>query len=314
MALLANGGARIVLPAHCVLGRSSTCTIRLGSGQASSEHARISYRQSQESAWVLRDLSSKNGTFVNGQCLPHGGSHTLSEGDRLAFGDPAVVWILEDASAPTAMARRLVTGELLAAEDGLLALPSPAEPLATLFEAEGRRWAIELDGQLRAAEDGETIEAGGEAFVLHLPISPVSTVEAQAPVPAEEAELQFRVSRDEEAVEVAARGRVLPPRAHHHTWLTLARARLRDRESAHLAEPQRGWLFVDDLCRTLSMDENKLNVEIYRIRKDAASLGLPGAAAMIERRRASRQLRIGTDKVVVLEMDRAPGGRPQGTA
>jgi len=296
MALLANGDARTVLPAHGIFGRSSTCTVRLASGQASSEHARISYRNG---TWTLRDLGSKNGTFVNGECLPRGASRALCQGDALAFGDSEVVWILEDASAPTAVARRLPTGEMLVAEDGLLALPSPTHPAATLFEVEGRKWEIDLDGEIRPVEDGETIEAGGETFALHLPISPVSTIEARAPEPSRPVDLVFRVSSDEEAVEVTAQGRVLTPRAHHYTWLTLARARLRDREAAALAEPQQGWLFVDDLCRMLSMDENKLNVEIYRIRKDAASLGLASAAVVIERRRASRQLRIGTDRILV---------------
>lgn len=301
MALLANGDARVVLPAHGVIGRSSACTIRLATPRASSEHARIWYR---DGAWTVRDLNSKNGTLVNGERLPPGGSRALSEGDRITFGDDSATWTLEEAAAPVAMARRLATGELIPGETRILALPSADEPRATIFEAEGRTWAIEIDGQLRAVEDGETITVGGEAFVLHLPVSPVSTVEAPAAGPSlEDVELVFRVSRDEEAVEVTMAGQALPPRAHHYTWLTLARARLRDRDAARLVEPQRGWLFVDDLCRMLSMDENKLNVEIYRIRKDAASLGLSSAAGMVERRRPTRQLRMGTERVVVLGME-----------
>jgi hypothetical protein len=301
MAVLTNGGARLVLPAHCIVGRSSTCALRLATAQASSEHARLSYR---DGTWTVRDLSSKNGTLVNGERLAPGGARVLAAGDTLTFGDSTATWTLVDASPPAAMARRLATGELIVAEDHLLALPSPDDPRATLFEAESRRWAIELDGHLRAVDDGETIEVGGELFALHLPLSPLSTIEAQAPAAAvADIELRFRVSRNEEAVEVTMADRALPPRAHHYTWLTLARARLRDRELASLTEPQRGWLFVDDLCRMLAMDENKLNVEIYRIRKDAGSLGIVNAAGMIDRRRASRQLRIGTERVVVVGME-----------
>ncbi|WP_437760210.1 hypothetical protein [Sorangium sp. So ce1389] len=86
------------------------------------------------------------------------------------------------------------------------------------------------------------------------------------------------MSRDEDHVEVSValpRGaHVLPPRAHHYTLLTLARARPRDQGAPSLAEPQRGWRFVDELCRSLAMEESRLNVEIYRIRQDFAALGL----------------------------------------
>ena len=151
------------------------------------------------------------------------------------------------------------------------------------------------------------LHIAGQSFVLHLPVAVLQTADAPgAGATLEAVALSLRVSRDEEHVEVAVDGqagsRVLPPRAHHYTLLTLARARLRDEREPTLAEPQRGWLFVDDLCRSLSMEEGRLNVEIYRIRQDFAALGLGDAASVVERRRGSRQVRLGMSRLAISSM------------
>src|SRR5262249_45724746 len=156
----------------------------------------------------------------------------------------------------------------------------------------------------RAARDGEVVTLAGVAFMLHLPVTSASTADA---VPMRrrlsDVELRFRVSRDEELVEVTVTGpegsHVLPPRAYHYTWLTIARARIRDRAASDLVEAQRGWVQIDELMRALRLDETHLNVEVHRIRQGMAALGIPDAASVIERRRGFRQLRLGTERVLI---------------
>jgi hypothetical protein len=305
MALLTRlgGGPVVALPAHALVGRSSACTLRLDDPLASGEHARLSYA---DRAWSVRDLGSRNGTWLNGARIEPGGVRALAAGDRIAFGNLAALWTLLDASPPVAMARRLVDDAMFAAVDGMLALPSPDAPEACVFEAKDG-WTAELAGEARAARDGEVLQVLGQLFVLHLPVSQPETADAP-PVGAtlKDLAVSLRVSRDEEHVEVAVEGRagpcVLPPRAHHYTLLTLARARLRDERAPSLAEPQRGWVFVDDLCQSLAIDEARLNVEIYRIRQDFAGLGLSDATSVVERRRGSRQVRLGTSRLVISSM------------
>lgn len=305
MAMLVKQGSeiRVALAAHALVGRSSSCTVRLDEPRASAEHARIEHRQG---AWTVRDLGSRNGTFFNGERLDRGGARPLAAGDELMFGGAGATWILADASPPVAMARRLLDGAILPATAGLLALPSADEPLASIVEADAGDWTVEVDGTARLAADGEVLSVGGQAFVLHLPTPLPVTVQGEGDEPSAGFQglgLALRVSHDEETVEVSLRARdglrVLSPRAHHYTLLTLARLRLRAREAPHLAEPQRGWVSVDDLCRMLGMDEVKLNVEIYRIRRDMAAHGLANAAQIIERRRGSRQLRLATEHVSI---------------
>jgi hypothetical protein len=294
------GGAYVALAAHCLVGRSPTCTLRVDEPLASREHARLQYAAG---GWTVRDLGSHNGTFVNGERLAAGATRALARGDRVGFGGPDAPWELSDASPPVAMARRLDDEGMLAADGGVLALPSPDAPLASVLE-EGGEWIVEVDGQARAARDGEVVTLAGAAFMLHLPVASAATADAgPARRGLSEVELRFRVSRDEEQVEVTVAGpagtHVLPPRAYHYTWLTIARARMRDR-AGDLVEAQRGWLQIDELMRALRLDETHLNVEIHRIRQGMAALGVPDGASVIERRRGFRQLRLGTERVVIL--------------
>jgi pSer/pThr/pTyr-binding forkhead associated (FHA) protein len=81
-------------PAHWVLGRSRSCTLRLpGDGTVSRQHCLIEVEEG--GAWI-QDLGSLNGTLVNGekigqrQAIRHGDAtmvqpprHGLQDGDEL---------------------------------------------------------------------------------------------------------------------------------------------------------------------------------------------------------------------------------------
>jgi len=64
------------------IGSSADCSIILPDFAVSTHHARISYRKDN---YVLVDLKSTNGTFVNGSRLPEDG-RVLEDRDLVAFG------------------------------------------------------------------------------------------------------------------------------------------------------------------------------------------------------------------------------------
>lgn len=72
--------------APLVIGRDGECQIVVASEHASRRHARI---EARGSAYVLRDLGSKNGTSMNGQ--PVNAEVTLREGDEIAV--PGGAWV-----------------------------------------------------------------------------------------------------------------------------------------------------------------------------------------------------------------------------
>ena len=49
-------------------------------------------------------------------------------------------------------------------------------------------------------------------------------------------------------------------------------------------------------------DGPRLNVDVFRVRRQLAALGIHGAAGIIERRPGSGQLRLGTDRVEVTKL------------
>ena len=50
--------------AHLLIGRSSACQIVLGDDTVSRRHAELRF---EDGRWLLRDLGSSNGTYVNGR-------------------------------------------------------------------------------------------------------------------------------------------------------------------------------------------------------------------------------------------------------
>jgi hypothetical protein len=69
--LLARLRARFAAPAlpelvgaHLVIGRSSSCQIVLADDTVSRRHAELRF---EDGRWLLRDLHSSNGTYVNGR-------------------------------------------------------------------------------------------------------------------------------------------------------------------------------------------------------------------------------------------------------
>ena len=67
-----------------VIGRSRSCDLRLPTGDASRRHAEIS---DTEQGFLLRDLASTNGTFVNGSRVSE---HLLRPGDRIEIGSSEI--------------------------------------------------------------------------------------------------------------------------------------------------------------------------------------------------------------------------------
>lgn len=79
---------------HLLIGRSKMCDIRALSQTVSRHHALISY--TPEGA-VLSDLSSTNGTYVDGYQIKY---HTLVAGETITVGDVKIEYLLEDERHP----------------------------------------------------------------------------------------------------------------------------------------------------------------------------------------------------------------------
>lgn len=270
----------------------------LRSPEVSSTHAALAWTGD---GWAVRDLGSRNGTFVGGERIQSGIDVDLKEGDVIAVGGVDETLTLTSADPPGPFA---TAGDATALGEGeMLPLPSADDPVGLVEYGSEDGWVALVDGAQRRIADGDTVRVAGHEWTVALPEAIVATVDVasrQATLAA--AGLDFRVSADEEYVELTVRlptGPVqLAPRAHHYPLLVLARAVLDD-AGRGVVPAECGWVYVADLLKMLKVSSNQLNLSNYRARRELEGLGVPDAQRLVERRRTTHQVRLGVSDVTV---------------
>jgi hypothetical protein len=295
---IATGKRHIISPSFLV-GRSHACALRLDSRRVSGEHATLRWNGS---GWTVRDLHSSNGTFVDERQVEPGQTTPIRAGMRIAFGDQANLFELTDDSPPVAVARP-VEGEPLLAQEGVLCLPEQGDPEYFIFEDDPGiwpgRWFVESrDGSCRRLGDREELCSGGRIWRIELPLMWERTSRRdETSLHIANIGLRIRVSSNEEHVEITIRHAgaeiPLPPRSHGYLLATLARQRVSDATKPGLAEADHGWVYVSDLMRMLDTSEMMINVFTRRARVQFQEANVIDAANLIERRRTSREMRLG---------------------
>jgi pSer/pThr/pTyr-binding forkhead associated (FHA) protein len=290
---------RFALGPRCLIGRHPACDLRVNEAAVSGEHAIVRW---VEGGWQLRDLGSRNGTFVDGRRIEAGERVQLRAASVFTLGGLASGFTLVDAAPPVLLARRKKTGETRTAADHVLVLPDDERPLAIIFETTSGQWMVEREGEANEpVVDHDLVVVDGQTWVVELPSSEQATWRGLIDFTLEKVEMRFTVSRDEEHVEITllkgARPMVLAPRSYHYMLLTLARQRIEDAEAP---EDERGWMHRDELNKMLGIDAMRLSVDMYRARKQLSDMGVQGADGLIERRPTTGQVRLGIERVEVV--------------
>jgi hypothetical protein len=180
--------------------------------------------------------------------------------------------------------------------------------LITFYQHESG-WRVEGEGGDRFASDQEVLEVHGTRWLIELPQGGLLLDDTTGSLSSRWTKfsligLRFNVSLDQEHVGVTLvvgrMDRVLPVRAYHELLLELARARISDRGRS-LPESECGWLYADELASMLKQEPTKINVDVFRARQQLAEEGVADAASLVERRSTTRQLRIGVERLEILE-------------
>lgn len=153
----ANAGKEIKIPKEqFVIGRGEDCHLRPKSDAISRRHCILVVSQTQV---VLRDLGSKNGTYVNGDRVE--GERVLKSGDNLKIG-PLEFQIVIDVGLPNGEKRPRVTNVKEAAARTFD---------SSVVDEDVSAWLEELDeiDKVRKAADPDTrqfkLEPGEEAAI-----------------------------------------------------------------------------------------------------------------------------------------------------
>jgi len=301
MATLQDENGQIVrLKGWHTVGRLPTSDLRIQSRKISNFHAVVHWDGAH---WILKDMGSTNGTWLDGEPIAAGISHPLSGGQTIRFSNNHH-WQVRSLEPPAAMAYPVEGGGPILAENGLIGLPNNEQPEASIYENGAMGWVVEREGSLNRVEDAELVLAGGRSWRLCLPQSVPNTIILASPTPQiNNIRLHFQVSLDQESIQMTAwHGHQAIPfrsRAHMELLLVLARQRINDEARGDLPTTEHGWLYRDDLARKLAIFDNRTHVYVHRARAQFAQAGIEGAASLIERRPDSGQVRIGVARLEV---------------
>jgi hypothetical protein len=258
----------------------------------STEHAVLFW---ERGIWQIRDLASRNGTYVNGERVVAGAPLPLGAGDRLSFGEAEKPWTLANVDDPEPCAYREGSRTPCFGKGGLLLLPDEGAPEASIY-ASAKRWVCERDGRVDEIESGERLVFAEGAWLLFLPgLTDAARSTKVAPFQLAEVTIEFHVSSDEERVDVrllqGSVARELPRQACLYTLLTLARFR----EGARRSD----WMPAEALVERLRCSREKLNVDIHRIRRLFQVAGVADASQIVERRNG-QELRCGGKAISIV--------------
>jgi hypothetical protein len=199
-------------------------------------------------------------------------------------------------------------GDPVFLDGDLLALPSNDDPRVTIYRDARGAWVLEQpDESILPITNLRTFQVDGHSwrFCCATDMQTTSLAVAPAELEVRHLQLSFSVSHDEEHVQLHMTCGVssfdMGARSHNYLLLTLARGRLEDANDG-VAEATCGWIYQEDLAHDASMAPPQLNIDVFRIRKQFAALGVVDAANIIERRPRTRQLRIGTGHISIAKL------------
>ena len=255
--------------------------------------------------WLLQD-SSSNGTFVNGKPVLKDAKYQLNTGDKINFASlSGDTWHIDDIAEPNSLLIPVTPGLPIVELQELAVLPSEDAPENTLYITASGDWVCESDAGTSVLKSGDLVGNSENTWRFLEAASSVKTlqVEVESQDMPEHIKVQFDVSQNEEHVSVQLMsGRQeydLGERNHHYLLLLLARKRLQDQAEGLLTAEQ-GWVDKQVLSKMLGQNENHINIQIYRLRKQLLnnlpkSLSLP---QIIERR--TREIRFSYTDIEIL--------------
>lgn len=286
-----------------LIGRSPTCDLCLPAtaAEVSRFHALIYWSEGQDDdGWWVRDLNSRNGTFIDGARLDPGREVRLAERGTIAFGARRDTWALDGTEPPPVVLIGHRPDHEIRLTGRALLLPHDDTPEAIVYHRRDTGWVLETDRDTRPLDGDHPFTIAGTTWRAIVPRAPAQTRGVPAAIT-----LVLTVSRDEEYVELCAErgGRTDRITAGNgsalYFLLALARRRLDDATTGE-PETEQGWIHTADAAREHKCSEQVLNQWVFRIRARLAAVGLD-ELDVIERRARTGLLRLGHPDIRVVE-------------
>lgn len=300
--LKSSTGSILELGSLTSIGRHPKSDIVLSDGSVSNLHATLSW--SNAGCWELRDAGSANGTQIDGVRLAPGERARVLVGAKLSFGTACLE--MHCGAPPAPELHREDSGLVLRAQSGMFDLTAYHTGPATVVEHVDGDWWLEAGERSELLRDGDTFVLNALRWHLRIASSVAATQENDAPDPSAGAplggaQLELYAPPHLETAELVVRLGDKVIRSHGRRERLLAKLvefRLMDQQDPRIHPAEHGWVYADDLCTWLDLESiERINVEVYRIRKHMIRSGVPNGASIVQRRRGTGQLRVGTHNI-----------------
>lgn len=295
-------GSIVELGSLTSIGRHGRSDIVLSDASVSNLHATLSW--SNRGCWELRDAGSINGTHIDGVRLAPGERARVLAGAKLCFGNAALEML--DGTPPAPELRREDPSLVLRAHSGMFDLTPYHSCPATVVEHIDGDWWLETGERSELLRDGDVFTLDNARWHLHATSSVAATeqhgaTDASAGAPLGGAQLDLYAPPQLDTAELIVRVGDKVIRSHGRRERLLAKLvefRLMDQQDPRIHPAEHGWVYADDLCTWLDLESiERVNVDVYRIRKHLVKSGVPNAASVVQRRRGTGQLRVGTHNI-----------------
>ena len=290
------------------IGRGPENDIVVLEQTVSSNHASVWLESGQ--VW-LKDLGSRNGTFINDQRIQ--GAAPVNAGDSVRLGPdmelrvhgagqsegPPLAFLVEDTTSGLRFPLRSDRFTIGGSDADNLPIPdAPPQALTIIIYADGEVYLGDDEGEQRQVELGEIFEVGGHKLRL-LALSPTytQTIEAEpARYPYALKVSLDGVSGPEAMLYNEANGTSHRIDAENRAILlyVLGKQWLDDREEGK-PRPERGWCSDNDVSIGIwgkkgTSDANALHVLTHRLRRELKKAGFD--PWFIEKRRRALRIRV----------------------
>lgn len=226
--------------------------------------------------WLVQDMST-NGTFINGVRVVSSVKTGINAGDQINFGNSQhESWQVLDVSPPQNMLMSVTPGLSNIVLQDLVALPSEETPEVSVYMAREGHWVCESHSGVTVLQTGDLVGTHDCVwrFVEAAPCAKTKVMGKHHSELPYSIQSIFDVSQNEEHVSLRVKVNEqeidLGQRNHHYLLLLLARKRIDDRAKG-LDEREQGWIDKGMLGQMAGMNENHINIQVYRFRKQLIS-------------------------------------------
>ena len=150
-----HGTVAPIQAANFTLGRGDDVELQVPDKGVSRRHAEV-FRLGE--LHFVRDLGSRNGTFLDDARVAGGEASPLASGSRLRFGRESPAWDVASVDAPALMAVQIETGASRTAEGGYLVLPDGETAEYCIYQDPQDAWICEHRGDPRLSRHRAPVE------------------------------------------------------------------------------------------------------------------------------------------------------------